>query len=140
MRERELADLFIAIGVENGVQIERVTEELGTLALPSFVDARVFRAALIDTAEVQLRAQLDDRIRRMRRQLGVEGAAAAAGATSASSGGTPIVARLNMPAPDPEPPMGSETIVEQIPDGAQNMLGADELPGDATMVWQTRHE
>jgi hypothetical protein len=44
-----------------------------------------------------------------------------------------------MPAPEPEPAMGSETIVEQIPDGAQNMLGPDELPSDATMVWQTRH-
>lgn len=139
MRERELADLFIAIGVENGVQIERVTEELGTLMLPSFVDARAFRAALIDTAEAQLRAQLDDRIRRMRRQLGVDGAASAASA-SATSGGTPVVARLNMQ-PEPEPSMGSETIVEQIPnDGAQAMIGADELPGDATMVWQTRHE
>jgi hypothetical protein len=137
VRERELADLFIAIGVDAGVQIERVTEELGTLVLPSFVDARAFRAALIDTAEAQLRAQLDDRIRRMRRQMGVEGAAAAS--ASASSGATPIVARLNMPAPEPEPAMGSETIVEQIPDGAQNMLGPDELPSDATMVWQTRH-
>jgi hypothetical protein len=49
------------------------------------------------------------------------------------------VARLNMPS-EPEPAMGSETIVEQIPDGAQGMLGPDELPSDATMVWQTRHE
>ena len=138
MRERELADLFIAIGVENGVQIERVTEELGTLALPSFVDARAFRAALLTAAETQLRAQLDDRIRRMRRQLGAEGAAAAAAQAPMPA---PPAARLNMPNPEPDPPLSSETIVEPIPmDGSQTMVGAEDMPGDATMVWQTRHE
>lgn len=137
MRERELADLFIAIGVENGVQIERVTEELGVLALPSFVDARAFRAALLTAAETQLRAQLDDRIRRMRRQLGAEGAAAAAAAPVAA----PPAARLNMPNPEPDPPLSSETIVEPMPmDGSQTIVGAEDMPGDATMVWQTRHE
>ena len=136
MRERELADLFIAIGVENGVQIERVTEELGTLALPSFVDARAFRAALLTAAETQLRAQLDDRIRRMRRQLGAEGAAAAPAPMAA-----PPAARLNMPNPEPDLPLSSETIVEPIPmDGSQTIVGAEDMPGDATMVWQTRHE
>jgi hypothetical protein len=52
MRENELAGLLIQMGADRGVDVETAADELASIALPSFVDARAFRSAVVQAEEL----------------------------------------------------------------------------------------
>lgn len=134
MRERELATLYIEIGLQSGVSVDRVVDELGTLALPSFVNQQTFRSAIADAAEAHLRRQFEDQLARLRQKIGAN---------------RPVVGRVQVP---PEPEVQPFT---GLPSNTAPVAGAtgeappavvnepapveDELPADATLVWTTQH-
>jgi hypothetical protein len=109
-REEELANLLEEIGLERGVAIEQLVEDLARLLLPNFIDAQAFRAALLDALEGQLRAQLEVTIAELRQRFGV----------AAYSMNTPPLPPRSLIAPT-EP-------TAQPP--------APELPDDATIHWE----
>jgi hypothetical protein len=147
MRESELAELLIRMASDRGVEIDAAAEELASFTLPSFVDARSFRAAVIQALERHLRAEVEERLQSIRRRF------------DADPQKQPIVPPRQTPqaniAPPSKPLISAEPApryVEQadLPDStmaeiapqaepADNSVAEDELPTDATMVWTTRH-
>ncbi len=149
MREYELAELLMRMAADRGVETEAAAEELASTALPSFVDARVFRGAVVETLEAHLRAQMEERLQSIRRRFDVSpqpagrapsrpiapaapvAPAAEPTRAPAAMDGLPDVADATMTdlaqlAPTPAP---EDTVV----------ANEEELPTDATMVWTTRH-
>lgn len=126
MREQELASLMIQAGLEQGVDVDRVVEELLTLPLPSFVDSQVFRGSLLTAMESHLQAQVADRMRRLRKQFGLE--------TRAREG-----ARVEVPAGATPPIIDKNATVDARVQRAGRSPEGQEIPGDATMVWSTLH-
>jgi len=47
-REEELANLLSGTGLERGVAIEQLADDLARLNLPDFIDVAAFRAALLN--------------------------------------------------------------------------------------------
>ncbi len=151
MRENELADLLIRMASDRGVDIESAAEELASIALPSFVDARQFRSAVIQALESNLRAQVEERLQSIRRRFDVDSPAQ----------GTPPrpIISPSTPAPAPAPAVSalrSPAAMDGLPDLADATMAdftplsdpptpepepvlEEELPTDATMVWTTRH-
>jgi hypothetical protein len=131
MHERELSNLLIRISLERGVDIEHATRELAAMALPSFVDGTKFRSSLAEAVETQLQRQTDERIRKLRQQLGVEPA---------------VHGRVNLPSPPPEPETTNEQIAPQeeakpaddLREGT--IVSNEDLPEDATMIWESRKD
>jgi hypothetical protein len=72
MRENELANLLIRMSEDHGVDLDRAVDELASMALPSFVDARAFRAAIVEALEAQIRVQMEQRLQHIRRRFDVE--------------------------------------------------------------------
>jgi hypothetical protein len=72
MRENELASLLIQMGADRGVDVERAVDELATMALPSFVDSRTFRAAVVEALEAHIRTQMEQRLQLIRRRFDVD--------------------------------------------------------------------
>src|SRR5687768_7499904 len=72
MRENELADLLIRMAADRGVEVEPAAEELAAIALPTFVDSRAFRSAVIQALETHLRAQVEERVQSIRRKFDME--------------------------------------------------------------------
>jgi len=134
MRERELATLYIEIGLQSGVSIDRVVDELGTLAMPSFVNQQTFRSAIADAAEAHLRRQFEDQLARLRQKMGAN---------------RPVVGRVQVaPEPDVQPftgapiaSMPAPSPIAEVPPAVINEPppAEDELPSDATLVWTTQH-
>jgi hypothetical protein len=133
MHEWELANLYVRTGLERGIPVDQLTSELTALPLPSWIRGQEFRAALLDVAEAQLRKQVEDQISRLRHQLG----GAQPPLTPGRSGSVAGAGRPGVKAETPEdtsPPSG-ETASE---DASSTMVVEDDLPGDATMIWETR--
>jgi hypothetical protein len=135
MRERELATLLIEIGLQSGVSIDRVVDELGSMSTPSFVSQQTFRGALADAAEAHLRRQFEDQLSRLRQKIGAN---------------RPVVGRVQVAAePDVQPfanePFANEPIAPlkaaepPPPAPAAPPAVEEELPADATLVWTTQH-
>jgi hypothetical protein len=140
MRERELASLLIQMGVDNGTEIEKIANDLAGLSLPSFVNPRAFRGALLEAVEDQMRAQMEQRLQAMRQKFDVAEARTPttsgrfpdssphiASHTPATTGGPRPLERQ----PDSEITM-LETIVDDMPD--------DEGTSDDTIVWSPRRD
>lgn len=133
MHERQLADLFIHIGVDRGVNVDQIATDLAEVSLPSFVDEAAFKASLLDAIETQLRRQTDERIQQLRQQLTSQVAPAA------SQG------RVQL---DEEPSIEEEEPIDQaesrgrvaLDDTNQTVVVDEDLPEDATMVWHTQEE
>jgi hypothetical protein len=156
MRERDLAMLLIQMGVDSGADVERAAEELAGVDLPTFVDMRAFRGALIDEVENRMRAQMEQRLQLMRRRLDLDVAAPAA-RSSARSSTRPESPLQTMPEPAAaHAPQPTEVAAPRKPAGdAQSALAdvtqidggqlvpstaeEEDMPTDATMVWTTRH-
>ena len=148
MRENELAGLLMQIGADRGVDLESAADELASVPLPSFVDARAFRTAVVQALEAHLRAQMEQRLQQIRRRFDVDQPQAVI---------VPPVPQYSQPTPEPfrEPsvPIGlannspepaDQTMTDLAPlDPAAVEVPLDmndeELPSDATMVWTTRH-
>ncbi len=124
MREQELASLMIQAGLERGIDVEQVVEELLTLPLPSFVDSQLFRSSLLTAVEAHLQAQLADRMRRLRKQFGLE--------TRSREG-----ARVEVPAGATPPIIDKNATVDARIQMTGRPAEGQEIPGDATMVWTT---
>ena len=71
MREQDLAAVLFAQGIQSGLSMERVIDELGAMNWPSFVNAHAFREALAGAAETQLRQQLEQQLAMIRRKIDV---------------------------------------------------------------------
>jgi hypothetical protein len=147
MRETELAELMFRMAADRGMTPEVAAEELATLVLPTFVDARAFRSAVILALESSLRAQVEERLQSIRRRFDMEPVASptprpqpyampqqpvtpapfSSPVTPADGLGGVTDATMADLMPPPEMAAGEATVVE------------DELPADATMVWTTRH-
>lgn len=133
MQERQLTNLFIQIGLERGGEIESIVEELAEMPLPSFVSPQAFRESLIDAAEDQLKLQLDERINTLRQRIGQEGQLQG----RVNRSGQPVPAsvedddRGGSGSSEPEQPESGE------PD---TVVVDDDLPTDATTIWQSRDE
>ncbi len=129
MRERQLANLLIQMGMERGMDIEQVVQEMAGAVLPAFVDARAFRAALVEVAEGQLRSQMEERLSRLRQQLAppapVQGRVQL-GPAAPSYRSAPAEREHER---EPEPAPASAT--DEVRPGP-------ELPSDATMIWTTQ--
>ncbi len=132
MREQELANLLIQIGSERGFEMDSLVNELASMKMPSFINERDFRDSLLQAVESQLRLQVDEQIRKMRERFRGE---------SVPQG------RVNMPqeSSSNRPQQG------QVQQGTVNPadLGSvidstiivdDDMPADATMVWDTRKD
>ena len=89
MREQDMAAVLFAQGVQSGLNMEQVIDELGVINWPSFVDASAFRAALAEAAETQLRRQLDEQLAMIRRKID----GARPGATAPASTGPQVQAQ-----------------------------------------------
>lgn len=149
MRENELADLLIRMAADHGVDVEPAAEELASIALPSFVDARAFRNAIIQALEAQMRAQMEQRLQSIRQRF--EGDSRTKGASHAKPAvAPPIVAPSrdsvrSSSAMDGMPPITDATLTDlaalapQAEPEPPVVAEEEELPTDATMVWTTRH-
>jgi hypothetical protein len=127
MRERELATLFIEIGLQSGVSIERAIDEVGALTMPSFINQQTFRGALADAAEAHLRRQFEDQLSRLRQKIGAN---------------RPVVGRVQVaPEPEVQPFTGDAFVgtVAEVPPAVVAQPEEEEMPSDATLVWTTQH-
>ncbi|MGH9175401.1 MAG: hypothetical protein ACRD1H_13640 [Vicinamibacterales bacterium] len=149
MREKELANLLLAMGSDHDVDVERAADELVGISLPSFVDGRAFRAAVVESLESNIRDQMEQRLQMIRRRFDVEQPARADGrqrqgvgpvASEAAPAGqvkrtvVPDVPPAVEPPQEIAPPSDATEIV-----AAEQPAVEEELPTDATMVWTTRH-
>ena len=125
MRERELSSLMIQAGLERGIGVEQVVEELLAMPVPSFVDSEVFRGSLLEAVEAHLLGQVADRMQRLRQRFGLEPR-------------TQEPARVEAPV-DSAPTMIDQNAVTAAEIQTTGRASADDLPGDATMVWTTLH-
>ena len=148
MRESELADLLIRMASERGINVEAAAEELAASALPSFVDARGFRSAVIQAVEASLRAQVEERLQLIRRRFDVEPVSKPVPTprpvvTPPVFNATPEVRRSPDPMDGlPAPADATMTDLTPVADSTAQEPAAvaeEELPTDATMVWTTRH-
>ncbi|HEX5164601.1 MAG TPA: hypothetical protein VFV93_04330 [Thermomicrobiales bacterium] len=144
MRENELADLLIRMAADRGIEVDAAAEELASFTLPSFVDSRSFRAAVIQSLEQHLRAQVEERLQSIRRRFDSE---------PQKQASAPV--RQPVAPPVSPPPMMAEPAPRfadpvQVTDAtiadiaaqdppSDNTAADEELPTDATMVWTTRH-
>lgn len=118
-REEELATLIAQIGLERGVDAEQVADEMGRMALPRFIDAQGFRAALVTVLERQLRAQVERQIDAIRQRMG-------AAPAPATPDVPPILDRRPAVGPAPPAPQPAEAPTHPL---------ASDLPDDATIYW-----
>jgi len=125
--ERELAGTIVRIGLARGLDADRLIDELARMALPSFLDARAFRASLVDTIEEQWRTELDARVRRLRDQLG----APADGRIEPSG----VITAQPTTASATQYDLVDSTAVEAAASGLGEGL---EVPRDATQIWDAR--
>lgn len=168
MREQDLAAVLFAQGVQSGLSMERVIDELGAMTWPSFVDAHAFREALAGAAETQLRQQLEQQLAMIRRKIDVPRPFSAPPVSAAAAPATVQPAVYATPAPlaDPAPVVVARPVPERQPMSTPAPVSAppvqpqpqsqpqpalvgrvqleeepadDELPSDATMVWTTQH-
>ena len=147
MRENELADLLMRMASDRGVDIETAAEELASIALPSFVDARQFRSAVIEALETSLRAQVEERLQSIRRRFDVAPQKQRMSPQPlVASPAAPLAAHMQSSAAalDGHSDFSDATVtdmtalsVEQEPEPV--VAVDEELPTDATMVWTTRH-
>lgn len=145
MKERELANLLIQMGVDSGLDVERTADQLAGLTLPAFVDSRAFRSALLESVETQLRRQVEQRLQAMRQKFDV--AAAPVGAVNMPSV-KPSISSMpsagNVVTPVPAPP--ANPILSPMSDqGAMDTfigdLAEDDEPmSDDTIVWSPRRD
>lgn len=126
MRERELSNLMIQAGLERGMDVEQVVDELLALPVPSFVDPQLFRGSLLAAVEAHLLAQVADRMRRLRQQVGLEPRAAETTRVEALTGTAPTILDVDA---------GTKATIQSTGRPPDDRA----VPGDATMVWQTYH-
>lgn len=148
MRENELTDLLYRMAAERGVDAETAAEELATVALPSFVDARAFRGAVIQTLETQMRAQMEQRLQSIRRRFDVDSRPQIA-AQPRPAVAQPIMQPKSEPYRQPAgmdgiPEYADATMTDLAPlapaaSSDSTPVVEEELPSDATMVWTTRN-
>lgn len=141
MKERELADLLIQMGVDSGLEIERAAEELASVSFPAFVSAKTFKSALLETIESQMRAQMEQRLQAMRQRFDAPGTSPnsnvarpqpASSPVSQSSAASPVAATEgSVAAPHEIGPM--DTIVS-------DMSEDDTATSDDTIVWSPRRD
>jgi hypothetical protein len=147
MRENELADLLMRMASERGVDIETAAEELASIALPSFVDARQFRSAVIQALENSLRAQVEERLQSIRRRFDVtpQQQRVVPQPIVAQPVASPVVhVQHSASVLDGHSDFADATVTEMTalsvePDSEPAVAAEEELPTDATMVWTTRH-
>jgi hypothetical protein len=128
-REVELANLLAEIGLERGIAVEQLADDLARLTLPGFIDAQAFNAALFGALEAQLRAQYDQAIADLRLRFSAEPVAA-----------SPIqplkpISNTRSPRPKPastHPPSLETPTLPEIP------VAKPDLPDDATIHWDPR--
>ncbi len=128
MREKDLANIIVQIGIDRGVDLDHIVDELGATTLPSFIDKSAYNAALIEAIEARLRQQVEERIQGLRRQLGLSASAPAG--------------RLNEASPKPAwvPPVAEPATSDTLHSFPSDEETLDEdLQSDATMIWTTRH-
>jgi len=132
-REEELASLLSEIGLERGVAIEQLVDDLARLRLPSFIDDRAFRAALLNALEYQLRAQLETTISDLRRRFGAGPGVISALPTKQGEISLPPNPRLE--------PTRAQPV--SLPQGPTNrpieppaQTAEPDLPDDATIHWE----
>jgi hypothetical protein len=141
MREQELATLLIQMAAEAGMDVERAAEELAGFAVPSFVNLRAFRTAVVDALETQLRAQMEQRLLTMRRRFDVDGNVAGSATPQPRVAYTPPSSEL---ATAPVRQAAGAEVPESAPDTVpptpvQPDIKEDEMMSpEATMVWTTR--
>lgn len=160
--ESQLASVLIQIGRGRGVDVDQLVEELAGMTMPSFLDPSAFRRAVLDAAESYWRAELDERIARLRQQFGLAAArtprprpvppaqvfeapvSEPAVAAPELERAAPVVEPVTPePAPGPLPvdlTPPDATIQEPSVDSALTAEEAEAMPSDATMIWTTRHE
>lgn len=128
MRERELANLIVQIGLDQGVSVEQIAQEVAAMRLPSFIDGQAWRDAIVEAVEAQLRARVEEQIAELRRRMGLP---------------QPVQGRVQMPSMEPSP-AAAETVMPNsepvaVPPAAPVARDPD-LPSDATMFWSKRSE
>lgn len=128
-REEELAGLLAQIGLERGVGVERLADELARVTLPGFIDGQEFRQSLVAALERQLRAQVEEQIGAIRLRIG--------GATSPVVDSTPP--REESPrTPDTsswEPPEAETSEPEPVVPLTSAPAPPPDMPDDATVYW-----
>lgn len=154
MRENELAELLMRMAAEADVDLEPAAEELAATALPSFVDPRAFRRAVVQRLEAHLRAQMEERLQSIRRKFDIDAQPQSASVLPRSSAARPAPPSIPAPAVSPVrapismeglPDLADATMTDLAPVGTESApedtvaASDDELPTDATMVWTTRH-
>ena len=148
MRENDLADLLMRMAADRGVDVETAAEELASIALPSFVDARQFRNAIVQTLETSLRAQVEERLQSIRRRFDVapqmQGTPPARPAVAppmpvARHNAQPPATSFDGQADLADATMTDLTVVSDATNEETAAVVEEELPTDATMVWTTRH-
>ncbi len=148
MREKELADLLIQLAADRGVDTEAAAEELATTALPSFVDGRAFRRAVIEALEAQMRAQMEQRLQSIRQRFDVDSRQYVAPPPRRIEERPVEPVRpepiRNAPIVTAAPDFADATMTDLAPSTSEEKpdeveIVEEEMPSDATMVWTTRH-
>lgn len=146
MRENELAELMFRMAADRGVGAEAAADELASIAMPSFVDARAFRSAVILTLESSLRAQVEERLQSIRKKFDMAPGTPASPAAPLAGSVAHHPAPSSTPAPatpmDGFGDLADATIADfgtPAEAAAPEATAEEELPADATMVWTTRH-
>ena len=127
-REEQLANMLSEIGLERGVAIGQLADDLVRLSLPSFIDAQAFRAALLNALEYQLRAQVETTIAELRRRFG----AASPETNRPPSPKSASASRLSTSRPEPLP---SQPVA--APAEPAGRVTEPDLPDDATIHWES---
>jgi hypothetical protein len=142
MKERDLANLLIQMGVDSGLDIERAADQLATMQFPSFVDNRAYRAALLDAVEAQMRMQMEQRLQAMRQKFDVAASYSPPAAAATFQPTTPAYAAPVTPIPTPASNLHGMSIEQAgtVDTIIGNIGDDDEGTSDDTIVWSPRRD
>jgi hypothetical protein len=143
VRESELANLLIQMGVDRGLDVERAADELASTSLPSFVDVRTFRASLLESVESEMRKQMEQRLQAMRQKFGTSSSYTPPAAPEQSPPAMASFGSSETPKVTPhiaEAYAADDGDVDTLDTIIGNLTQEDEPASDDTIVWSPRRD
>jgi hypothetical protein len=121
------------MALERGLPIERAVDDLSSVEFPGFVDGPAFRAALLETAELQLRTEFEARVGAVRQRLQAPGSIAEIPSAVVVEGASEVTGHMH-DAPATESPTGPEA--ERDLDDLDPTTGTEPAgASDETAIW-----
>jgi hypothetical protein len=140
MSERALCDLLIRKGVDAGLPVDQVVEQLAEVAFPAFINMADYRATLFEAAEGQLRSEYEARLAALRQKVYADDAPAVNGLVEQAVQETADVAGhvLQTTTVDPAPAAAAEADDMDV-FASQSATPEPAGAADETAVWVTNN-